>query len=73
MEYRVLGKTGIRVSRLCFGTLTLGPLQSDLTLKEGVRLLETALDLGVNFLIQPIFMAPIPICVKRYATGRSSR
>src|SRR5690554_4034255 len=50
MEYRYLGKTGIRVSRLCFGTLILGPLQSNLPLREGARLLEIALDLGVNFM-----------------------
>ncbi|HZK24677.1 MAG TPA: aldo/keto reductase [Oscillospiraceae bacterium] len=49
MEYRTLGKTAIRVSRLCFGTLTLGPLQSNLSLQEGVRLLEIALDLGITF------------------------
>ncbi|HHX74544.1 MAG TPA: aldo/keto reductase, partial [Firmicutes bacterium] len=35
MEYRILGKTGIHVSRLCFGTLTLGPLQSNLPLEQG--------------------------------------
>ena len=50
MEYRFLGKTGIRVSRLCFGTLTLGPLQANLSLAEGAKLLETAFALGVNFL-----------------------
>ena len=30
MEYTELGKTGIRVSRLCFGALTMGPLQAGL-------------------------------------------
>ncbi|MCR3921855.1 MAG: aldo/keto reductase [Firmicutes bacterium] len=50
MEYRILGKTGIRVSRLCFGTLTLGPLQSNLALEDGARLLEIAFEAGVNFL-----------------------
>lgn len=49
MEYRALGNTGLSVSRLCFGVLTLGPLQADLPLAEGVALLEYAASLGVNF------------------------
>ena len=36
MEYTELGKTGIRVSRLCFGALTMGPLQAGL-LPEAAR------------------------------------
>ncbi len=50
MKYSILGNTGIAVSRLCFGTLTMGPLQRDLPLLEGVRLLELAFSQGVNFL-----------------------
>lgn len=50
MEYRVLGRTGIRVSRLCFGALTIGPLQAGLPLKEGAALIRKALQLGVNFI-----------------------
>jgi len=46
----MLGSTGIAVSRLCFGTLTMGPLQQNLPLKEGAGLLELAFSLGVNFL-----------------------
>lgn len=49
MEYRTLGGTGLRVSRLCLGTLTLGPLQANLPLREGADLIRAALDLGVNF------------------------
>ncbi len=45
-----LGKTGIVVSKLCFGTLTLGPFQKNLPLSEGVALLEAAFMRGVNFL-----------------------
>lgn len=45
-----LGNTGIRVSRLCFGTLTMGPLQKNLSVKEGADLLELAFSFGVNFL-----------------------
>ena len=49
MEYRLLGNTGIRVSRLCFGTLAIGPLQGRLSLAEGEALLEAAFVRGVNF------------------------
>ncbi len=50
MQYRVLGKTGIAVSRLCFGALTIGPLQARLPLKEGARVIRTAMEAGVNFI-----------------------
>ncbi|MGL5514308.1 MAG: aldo/keto reductase, partial [Sporomusa sp.] len=50
MEYRVLGQTGLTVSRLCFGGLTLGPLQSNRPLTEGIAVIRSALDRGVNFI-----------------------
>jgi len=37
------------VSRLCFGSLTIGPLQKNLPLREGAALIAAALDAGVNF------------------------
>jgi len=49
MEYLLLGKSGIVVSRICFGTLTLGPLQANLPLEEGAFLLEEAVRRGINF------------------------
>lgn len=49
MEYRVLGNTGIRVSRLCFGGLVMGPLQRNLTIDEGAVLLAAAYGMGINF------------------------
>lgn len=49
MEYRELGQTGLQVSRLCFGALTMGPLQRGLSPLEGSKVLRRALDLGVNF------------------------
>ncbi|MDO8682250.1 MAG: aldo/keto reductase [Armatimonadota bacterium] len=45
-----LGRTGLHVSRLCFGSLTISPLQANLELDKGVRLLMDAYDLGVNFI-----------------------
>ncbi|MFZ5626402.1 MAG: aldo/keto reductase [Bacillota bacterium] len=50
MEYRQLGQTGIEVSRLCFGALTIGPLQANLPLDRGAAVLRYALELGVNFI-----------------------
>ena len=50
MKYRELGGTGKLVSRLCFGTLTMGPFQRGLSAKEGAALLERAFSHGVNFL-----------------------
>ena len=49
MELVELGRTGIRVSRLCFGSLTMGPLQRGLSPAAGAALLRVAFDLGVNF------------------------
>lgn len=48
MEIRDL-LPGLPVSRLCFGTLTIGPLQRNLTVQEGGRLLIHALQKGISF------------------------
>lgn len=50
MNYRILGRTGMTVSRLCFGALTVGPLQAKLPLREGAAIIRAALDAGVNFI-----------------------
>ena len=50
LKYVELGRTGIKVSRLCLGTLPLGPLQAHLDVKAGSRVIRTALELGINFL-----------------------
>jgi len=50
MEYRRLGKTNLRVSRVCFGALTIGPLQTNMPLPEGARVLRYALERGINFI-----------------------
>lgn len=50
MEYNFLGRTGLKVSRLCYGSLTIGPLQCNLPLDEGIYLLELAVDRGINFI-----------------------
>lgn len=50
MRYESLGNTGLVVSRLCFGSLTLGPLQAKLSLEKGAALIRYALERGVNFI-----------------------
>ncbi|NCC75042.1 MAG: 4Fe-4S dicluster domain-containing protein [Clostridia bacterium] len=47
---RFLGQTGIEVSRLCYGSLTLGPAQANLSPERGGELLVHALSRGVNFI-----------------------
>ena len=50
MIYNTLGNTGIKVSQLCFGSLTLGPLQKNLPITEGAGIIRKAIELGVNFI-----------------------
>jgi len=50
MEYVELGNTGIMVSRLCFGGLIIGPLQSNLPVEQGAEVIEKAFEMGVNFI-----------------------
>jgi len=50
LEYRFLGETGLKVSRLCFGALTIGPLQRNLSVRDGARIIRHALELGINFI-----------------------
>lgn len=48
MQYTKLGKSGMKVSRLCLGTMNFGPITDE---KEAFRIMDAALDAGVNFLI----------------------
>ena len=50
MEMRKLGRSGLTVSRMCFGTLTMSPLQCDMSPEAGARLLIYAYERGVRFL-----------------------
>ncbi len=49
MEYNFLGQTDLKVSKLCFGTLALGPLQADINMDASVELIQEALKHGINF------------------------
>lgn len=50
MQTRTLGRSGLTVSQLCFGTLTMSPLQCNLSPREGADLLVYAYERGVRFL-----------------------
>lgn len=50
MEKVKLGKTGIEVTRVGFGVLTVGNTQLNLPLEEGADVLRYALEMGINFL-----------------------
>ncbi|WIV11187.1 aldo/keto reductase [Proteiniborus sp. MB09-C3] len=50
MENRLLGNTGIKVSELCFGSLTIGPLQVNLDILEGAQIISYAFSKGINFI-----------------------
>jgi aryl-alcohol dehydrogenase-like predicted oxidoreductase len=50
MKKYSLGKTGIKVTELCFGVLPLGPLQANISVEAGAKLIRTALEKGINFI-----------------------
>lgn len=50
MLYRTLGRTGLLVSRIAAGALTVSPLQLNLELNRGAEVLAAALRQGVNFI-----------------------
>ena len=50
MQMAKLGTSGLSVSRLCFGTLTMSPLQKNMSPAEGARLLIHAYERGIRFL-----------------------
>jgi aryl-alcohol dehydrogenase-like predicted oxidoreductase len=46
MEYTKLGRTGLKVSRLCLGTMNFGPKTTE---PDSYEIMDRALDLGINF------------------------
>lgn len=58
MEYRLLGTTGVKVSQLCFGTMSFGDIADE---AESARMFQRCLDVGINFFD----------CANVYAGGRS--
>ena len=47
MQYRTLGRTGMRVSEVCLGTMTFGDQVSE---QDAITIVHDALDMGINFL-----------------------
>ncbi|MGH8670297.1 MAG: aldo/keto reductase [Burkholderiales bacterium] len=58
MEHRLLGRTGVRVSRLCFGTMSFG---GDADEAESAKMYRAGRSLGINFFD----------CADQYNKGRS--
>lgn len=46
MQYTRLGRTGLKVSKLCLGTMNFGPFSNE---AESFTMMDKALDLGINF------------------------
>ena len=46
MKYTYLGRTGLKVSRLCLGTMNFGNYNDE---KESFKIMDAALDAGINF------------------------
>ena len=50
IKKKKLGINGLVVTELCFGTLPLGPLQTNMSLAKGAEVIKYALNNGVNFI-----------------------
>lgn len=71
MEERLLGGTGISVSRLCFGALTIGPLQANLSLENGAEVISRAIEKGVNFIDTAELYGTLPMIRRAmFQTGK---
>ncbi len=49
MDYRLLGRTGVEVSPLCFGTMMFGEWGNQ-DAADSIRIIHRALDAGINFI-----------------------
>ena len=58
MDYRILGRTGVKVSSLCFGTMSFGDIADE---AESARMFNRCREDGINFFD----------CANTYAGGRS--
>ena len=56
MQYREIGKTGMKVSSLSFGASSLGGVFHDIKEKEAIQSVFTAIETGMNFIdISPYY------------------
>jgi len=67
MRYRQLGRTGLKVSELCLGTMTFGEQNSE---AEGHAQMDCAVDCGIN-MFDAAEIYPVP--PKRETQGRTDR
>ena len=49
LERRLLGKTGMEVSRICFGSLTMAPLQGNFPPEQAAEIMAYGFSKGINF------------------------
>lgn len=49
MVLKTLGNINIKVSPICFGTLTVGPVQANLTVPDGGEIFAYGIENGINF------------------------
>ncbi len=68
MQYVRLGRSGLRVSRLCLGTMNFGPRTDE---QESHAIMDRALDLGINFFdTANVYGRPIGVGVTEEIIGR---
>ena len=66
MEYTKLGKTGIEVSRIGFGVLTVGATQQNVPPDKAGDLISYAMEQGINFFDTAQYYKTIRIFIKSY-------
>ena len=49
VEYTKLGSAGVKVSRICLGTMSFGKAEWMIELDKAKSIVERAIDLGINF------------------------
>lgn len=50
MIYTQLGRTSFKISRICFGALTIGPLHACMEIRQGAEVVKEAIRQGINFI-----------------------
>lgn len=69
MEYRTLGRTGVKVSPICLGTDNYGVVTPE---DEAITMINTAIDAGINLLDTANVYESEPIIGKALAQKRET-
>ena len=73
MDYRSLGRTGLKVSPLCLGCMMFGPRGND-DQQDCIRIIHRALDAGINFLdTANVYSSGVSRGDRRQGAGRQRR